>query len=133
MNSGNSLSKAWTTLCPPAQIYPIVMTAVILFNLYRRTYRHALSHVIALVIGTTLLWVLCAARLDVVAYSLLLLPVIFFVFLLALIFYDQSLFAIQRVYKDDESSNGNGKGECGCENECNACGNANGHGNSASA
>lgn len=117
MNAGNSIQKAWTTLCPPAQIYPIVMIAVVLFNLYRGTYRYALSHLIALFIGTMLLWVLCAAKLDVVAYSLLLLPVIFFVFLLALIFYDQSLFAIQRVYTEDTNR------DCGCdaEHECDRC------------
>ena len=86
------MNRAWTTLCPPAQLYPIVMAGVILFNLYRGTYRHAISHTVALVIGTTLLWILCAANMEFAAYALLIMPVLFFVFLLALIFYDQSLF-----------------------------------------
>lgn len=97
MNS-NALTQTWSNLCPPAQIYPIVMTAVILFNIYRGTYKYALSHFVIMLIGTTLLWVLCAARMDFVAYSLLILPVLFFVFLLALIFYDQSLFDVNRKY-----------------------------------
>ena len=96
--NANALSQTWSSLCPPAQIFPIVMSAVILFNIYRGTYAHALSHFVITIIGTTLLWVLCAARMDFVAYSMLILPVLFFVFLLALIFYDQSLFDVRRKY-----------------------------------
>jgi hypothetical protein len=104
--NANGATKAWNSLCPPAQIYPIVMSALILFNLYRGTYRYAITHIVALVIGTTFLWVLCAARLEFAAYALLLLPVIFFVFLLALLFYDQSFFDIKRSHTP------------GCEPEC---------------
>ncbi len=75
------------------------MAAVVLFNLYRGTFRYALSHAIALVIGTTFLWILCAANLEFAAYALLLLPLLFFVFLLALIFYDRSLFNVTSEYK----------------------------------
>jgi hypothetical protein len=96
--SANSVTKAWATLCPPAQIFPIVMTGFVLFNLYRGTYRYAITHAVSAIIGTTLLWVLCAANLEFAAYALLFLPVIFFVFLLALIFYDQSFFEITRSY-----------------------------------
>ena len=99
MNSATNLSKAWAGLCPPAQIYPAVMAGVILFNLYRGTYRYAITHLVSLVIGTTLLWVLCAAKMEVVAYAMLALPVFFFVVLLAIIFYDQSLLKITRAHK----------------------------------
>ena len=97
--NANAAQKAWSNLCPPAQIYPIVMTAVVLFNLYRGTFRRAISHFVALLIGTTFLWVLCAADLEVVAYGMLIMPLIFFAFLLAVIFYDQSLLTISRAYK----------------------------------
>jgi hypothetical protein len=96
--NANSITRAWSTLCPPAQIYPIVMAAIILFNLYRGTYRYAVTHFVSLIIGTTFLWVLCAANLEFAAYALLALPVLFFIFLLALIFYDQSFFEIKRSY-----------------------------------
>lgn len=109
MNS-NVLNRGWQSLCPPAQIYPIVMTGVILFNLYRGTYSYALSHFVAMIIGTTLLWVLCAANLEFAAYGMLILPVLFFVFLLAIIFYDQSLLSITHTYK----KNGGGGDECEC-------------------
>ena len=95
----NSLQRGWQSLCPPAQIYPIVMAGLILFNLYRGTYTYAVSHLVAMVIGTTLLWVLCAANLEFAAYGMLILPVLFFVFLLAVIFYDQSLLSISHSYK----------------------------------
>ncbi len=74
------------------------MTAVVLFNVYRGTYRYAISHAVAMIVGTILLWVLCAANMEFAAYGLILLPLLFFVFLVALIFYDQSLFAIQTSY-----------------------------------
>jgi hypothetical protein len=95
----SSIENAWATLCPPAQIYPIVMTAVVLFNLYRGTYRHAVTQLIAMFVGTLLLWVLCAANLDFVAYAMLILPLLFFVFLLAIIFYDQTLIDVTHAHK----------------------------------
>jgi hypothetical protein len=119
--NANSATKAWNSLCPPAQIYPIVMSALILFNLYRGTYRYAITHLVALVIGTTFLWVLCAAHLEFAAYALLLLPVIFFVFLLALLFYDQSFFDIKRSYKpgcESQCDCEDGEDQCRCEPRC---------------
>lgn len=96
--NANNISKRWDTLCPPAQIYTIVMAALVLFNLYRGTYRYAVTYIVAILIGTTFLWVLCAANLEFAAYALLALPVLFFVFLVALIFYDKSFFEIRRSY-----------------------------------
>jgi hypothetical protein len=101
--SANSLQRGWQSLCPPAQIYPIVMSGLILFNMYRGTYAYAISHTVAMIIGTTLLWVLCAANLEFVAYGMLILPVLFFVFLLAVIFYDQSLLSISHSYRPNSA------------------------------
>lgn len=109
----NAATKSWGSLCPPAQIYAIVMSAIVLFDLYRGAFRYAISHVVSLLIGTTFLWVLCAANLQFAAYALLLLPIIFFVFLLALIFYDQSFFEISRDY---EAGCSGCKG--GCDETC---------------
>lgn len=76
------------------------MSGVVLFHLYRGTYKYAVSHTVVLLIGAILLWILCAANMEFAAHALLIMPVMFFVFLLALIFYDQTLFDIQRVYKN---------------------------------
>jgi hypothetical protein len=116
--NANRVTNAWNSLCPPAKLYPIVMAGVVLFYLYRETYRTALTHTIAAIIGTTLLWVLCAANLEFAAYAMLLLPVLFFVFLLALIFYDQSLFDIKRAYKPQ--CGGGCEEEDSCESSCGA-------------
>lgn len=108
--NANSITRGWGALCPPAKIYPIVMAGVVLFNFYRGTYRYAITHIVSAIIGTTLLWVLCAANLEFAAYALLLLPVAFFVFFLALLFYDQSLFEITRAMKCEPQP-------CDCQEE----------------
>jgi hypothetical protein len=76
------------------------MSAVILFSLYVGAYRHAVTHIVGLFIGTFFLWTLCAAGLEFAAYGLLILPVMFFVFFLAVVLYDQSLINITRRYKN---------------------------------
>lgn len=102
--SSNNFSSAWKSLCPPAQIYPIFMSSLILFNLYRGTYRYAVSHFVAAFIGTIFLWILCAAGLGFAAYALLIFPVFFFIVLLAIVFYDQSLLEITSTYTANASA-----------------------------
>jgi hypothetical protein len=106
MNIANSAYTGWIQLCPPAQLYAIVMVAFVLFQLYRGTYAYAVRHAVFGLMGTAFLWVLCAANMEFAAYGLLVLPVVFFLFLLAVILYDQSLIEIQREYKGEE--------DCGC-------------------
>ena len=112
------MNRAWSTLCPPAQIFPVVMSGVVLFNLYRGTYRYAVQHTIAAVIGTIFLWILCAAKMEFAAYGLLILPVLFFVFLLAIVYYDQTLLTITSTYGNKSSGNANG---CDVTPECDSC------------
>jgi len=100
MNSINSMNRAWNTLCPPAQIFPIVLIGILLFDLYRGAYKSALSHTATAIIGTGLLWVLCAAGLDFVAYALLIMPLLFFVFFLAIVFYDKSSLNINHKHQN---------------------------------
>jgi len=108
--NANRLSKTWSSLCPPAQIYPIAMAALILFDLYRGAFRYAITHLVSLILGTLFLWVLCAANLEFVAYSLLAIPVIFIAFVLAIIVYDQTLIGIKHRYK----CGGCGNSPCEC-------------------
>ena len=82
--------------CLPAQIYAVVMVAIVLFDLYIGSMRHAVSNLIFLFAGVMFLWILCAAKMSYVAYSLLLLPVVFYLFLFAFIIYDQSLISLIR-------------------------------------
>jgi hypothetical protein len=72
------------------------------------------TNTISLFVGTLLLWTLCAANMEFVAYSLLILPVIFFVFLVAIVFYDTSNSRIkhQYVYKNELESNYSDRSSC---------------------
>lgn len=90
------------------------MAAVVLFNLYRGTYGNAIRQTIALFVGTGLMWILCAANMSFVAYGLLILPVMFFVFFLAIVFYDQSLLEITSVDKRAAT-------DCACEHTADFC------------
>jgi len=85
-------NTAFSSLCLPAKVYSIVMVAIIIFDLYLGSITHAISNTISLFVGTLLLWTLCAAGMEFAAVSLMVLPVMFFVFLFAIILYDQSLF-----------------------------------------
>ena len=115
-------------LCLPAKLYAIVMAAIILFNIYIGSMSLVTTNTISLFVGTLLLWTLCAANMEFVAYSLMILPVLFFVFLIALVFYDKSNLRIQHqyVYKNElESNYSNGScpekcqtGQCCNKAEC---------------
>lgn len=89
---------AWNSLCLPAKIYILVMIPIILFDIYLGSTKYAISNSISLFIGAILLWTLCAAKLEFVAYVLMILPVLFFVFLIALIFYDKSMISVRHEY-----------------------------------
>ena len=62
----------WSDLCLPAQIYPVVMAGLILFNVYGGHFRHAIHNSVALVVGTFFLWILCAANFDLASWKELL-------------------------------------------------------------
>jgi hypothetical protein len=114
--NANSLEKSWGALCPPAQLFPIFMVGLILFNLYRGTYRYAMTHTVSMLVGTVFLWILCAAKFEVAAWALLVLPVLFFVFFLAVLFYDQSILSVSHSYEP-----------CGCCDVPETCNCACGH------
>jgi prolipoprotein diacylglyceryltransferase len=99
--------KSWRSLCSPAQLYPIIMTGVVLFSLWRGAYRHAVTQTVGLFAGTFFLWLLCKANFEFVAWALLALPVIFLIFFLAIVIFDQSLIQVKHHYKK----------RCGCPTE----------------
>jgi uncharacterized membrane protein len=94
-------TKFLLNVCPPVKIYAVFMLAVILFDFYLHAYKHAFVNFVFLLLGSFFLWVLCSANLDFVGYGLLILPVLFFVFLFALILYDQTLLSVRHQYLKD--------------------------------
>lgn len=102
-------------VCPPAQIYPIVMAGLVLFNIYRGYYQEAVKNTIFLGLGTVLLWFLCVSNFEFVAYALLYLPVVFFLFILALILFDRSFLNVHHTFRKENTRNENAEiRPCGC-------------------
>jgi len=93
----NSTPKS---LCLPAKVYPIGMTALILFDLYRGSGSATLKHFFALIFGTGLLYILCISNMESVAWILLALPVFFFLALLALLILDLSMIDVTHTFQE---------------------------------
>lgn len=113
--SNLNVKTLWVNTCLPAKVFPVVMAGVVLFNLWRGVFSEAVKNVIVTVIGTTALWFLCSSGMELVAYMLLAVPVIFIIFLFALIVFDQSLLAVTHEYKGGHRTH-----DTGC-NDCNTC------------
>ena len=94
------------------------MAGVILFDIYKGIYVRGITNLVMLLVGTALLWVLCAAKFEFVAYSLLALPVIFTVFLLAIIVFDQTLLSVTHKYNAKAAAAANAANGCGCGGGC---------------
>lgn len=92
----------WSMSCGPLKTYFIFMCAYVLFQLYQGRTRLFLTSVGQLIFGSLLLYVLCAASLEFVGWGLLLLPIIFYIFLIVIIVFDKG-FQIESktVCKDD--------------------------------
>jgi len=106
--------NAWSSLCLPAQVYPVVMAGVILFDIYKGIYMRGIKNIVLLIVGTILLWVLCAAKMEFVADGLLLIPVVFTIFIVALLVFNNSLLVISNDYKDKRMDDDSGE----CTDDC---------------
>lgn len=95
----SGVNSAWKTLCIPAKIFPIGMASVILFNFYIGQYARMGANALYLVVGTGLLYILCAFNMEIVAWILLLLPVLFFLSLIALLIFDLSLIDVTHTFQ----------------------------------
>ena len=86
-------------ICPPVTIYGVFMAALVLFDLYTSRGRVAMHNIAYGILGSIFLFVLCAAGMEFVAWGLLLLPIIFYLFLLAVIVFDRSsLLSVTHTY-----------------------------------
>lgn len=75
--------------CGPMKTYILFMVALIFFNLYEGESHRFMRTFVYMVFGAFLLYVLCAAGMGFVGWSLLLIPVLFVVFLLVVLVFDQ--------------------------------------------
>jgi hypothetical protein len=95
----SGVNGAWKSLCLPAKIFPMGMASLILFDLYIGQYKNMGLHALSLVIGTGLLYVLCAFNMEIVGWVLLLLPIFFFLALIALFIMDLSLIKVTHTFQ----------------------------------
>jgi len=89
-----NIKNVWAGTCLPAKVFPVVMAGVVLFNLWRGVFTEAIKNVIVAFIGTAALWLLCSSGMELLAYMVLAVPVIFVIFLVALIVFDQTLLQV---------------------------------------
>ena len=115
MSSNLNIKTLWAGTCLPAKAFPIVMAGVVLFNLWRGVWVEAVKNIIVAVIGTSALWLLCSSGMELLAYMVLAVPVIFIIFLLALIVFDQTLLQVTHSY-----GNRGRHGNQGCD-DCDTC------------
>lgn len=93
-----NVKTLWGNTCLPAKVFPVVMAGVVLFNLWRGVFSEAVKNVIVAIIGTGALWLLCSSGMELLAYMVLAVPVIFIIFLVALIVFDQTLLQVTHSY-----------------------------------
>jgi len=94
-----NIKMTWAGTCLPAKIFPIVMAGVVLFNLWVGVWGEAVKNFIFGFLGTGALYLLCASNMELLAYIILAIPVIFAIFLAALILFDQTLLQVTHSYK----------------------------------
>jgi len=75
------------------------MSSVLLFDLYIGNFRNLAFHVVSFVVGTALLYTLCHFSMETVAWAVLMIPVVFFIALLALIILDLSLINVTHTFQ----------------------------------
>ena len=112
-----NVKSLWAASCLPAKVFPLVMAGVALFNIWRGVWKEAARDLILGVFGTAALWFLCTSGMEMIAYILLAVPVIFVIFLSALLVFDQTLIAVTRDYNHGNSWYNK---EDSCDS-CNSC------------
>jgi hypothetical protein len=116
----DNMKTMWAGFCLPAQIFPVVMAGIVVFNIWVGLYNHAAKNTLYALAGTAALSLLCGSGMEMLAYVLLALPVIFFLFLLALIILDQSTL-VDITHECTGCDQCNGSNQASCTSMCKGC------------
>jgi hypothetical protein len=112
-------------ICPPVTAYGVFMAALVLFDLYMSRGKSAMRNLAYGVVGAILLFVLCAAGMGFVAWGMILLPVVFYLFLFAVILFDRSFLSVKHRYSPGRHNGGQifpgGDTNDTCDPEPDAC------------
>ena len=76
-------------LCPPVYAYAIFMLALGLYNIYMGSFPSLARTMFYLIFGGILLWIMCAAGMGFAAWGLLGIPVVFYIFLFAILIFNK--------------------------------------------
>ncbi len=80
--------------CPPVLAYAIFLTAMAVYDIYMGSFPSFARTIFYLILGSVFLWILCAAGMSSIAWSLLGIPVVFYIFLFAILIFQKG-FAIE--------------------------------------
>jgi len=75
------------------------MTSLVLFDVFIGNYKNMGFRIVSLLVGTAMLYGLCAFNMEIVAWFLLGLPIFFFVCLAALVIFDLSLIDVTHTFQ----------------------------------
>ena len=91
------------TFCPPVIAYSVLITAIGLYDIYMGKFPNLARTMFYLIFGSGLLWVICAANMEFVAWVMILVPVVFYIFLIALLVFNKSFTYKVETAKPEES------------------------------
>ena len=75
--------------CPPVYAYAIFLIALAIYDIYMGSFPSLARTIFYLIFGVILLWILCAAGMAPVGWALLAVPVIFYIFLFAILIFQK--------------------------------------------
>ncbi len=76
-------------LCPPVLAYAVFMLALGLYDIYMGSFPSLARTMFYLIFGGIMLWILCAAGMGFAAWGLLAIPVLFYIFLFAILIFQK--------------------------------------------
>jgi hypothetical protein len=84
------------------KVFIIFMVAVLFYDMYSGNAPNLMRSLFYLAIGTGFLYVLCAANMEFAAWGILLLPIVFYIFLLVILVFNRG-FQITSTYEERET------------------------------
>jgi hypothetical protein len=89
--------------CPPVIAYSAFIMAIGLYDIYMGKFPNLARTMFYLIFGGAMLWIICAANMELVAWLLILIPVVFYVFLIAMLVFNKSFtYKVEQPKKEDD-------------------------------
>ncbi len=89
--------------CSPAFAYSTFIIVICLFDIYMGKYPSIPRTLLYLITGIVLIWILCASGMGIVAWGIVTIPMLFYIFIIAVLVYQKG-FALQQTNKSDTCS-----------------------------